>query len=105
MEVANKENISLNSKIRCVYTSVGINHFSGCSCTLALSLSDTSTMENILAFGSSHFICLAKSYFYPNDETINLNTNFSKDSFRVYQTLPGHNSDVRCVRWLHCCFS
>ncbi|KAH8871553.1 Elongator complex protein 2 [Schistosoma japonicum] len=103
MEVANKENISLNSKIRCVYTSIGINHFSGCSSTLALSLSDTSTVENILAFGSSHFICLAKSYFYPNDETINLNTNFSKDSFRVYQTLPGHNSDVRCVRWLYCC--
>ncbi|RTG90644.1 elongator complex protein 2 [Schistosoma bovis] len=104
MDSASKEKISFNSKIHCVYTSVGINHFSGCSSIIAVRSSNKSTFETILAFGSSHFICLAKSYSYLNDEMINLNTDFSQDNFRVYQTLPGHNSDVRCVRWLDCCF-
>ncbi|CAH8586833.1 unnamed protein product [Schistosoma haematobium] len=104
MDSASKEKISFNSKIHCVYTSVGINHFSGCSSIIAVRSSNKSTVETILAFGSSHFICLAKSYSYLNDEMINLNTNFSQDNFRVYQTLPGHNSDVRCARWLDCCF-
>ncbi|CAH8856117.1 unnamed protein product [Trichobilharzia szidati] len=104
----NKNEVSHDNKaVCCVYTSVGVNHFSGCSSILAVSPPlNPSRLYNILAFGSSHTICLSKlSTPSLNDEMmIEVNTKQPcMDKFCIYQTLFGHTSDVRCIRWLNSC--
>ncbi|CAH8592868.1 unnamed protein product [Heterobilharzia americana] len=99
-----KEVLFNDTKIRCVFTSTGINHFSGCSCVIAIcSPRNTSVVQNILASGSSHFICLSKSLTYSTNATTEMNVNSPYESLRIYQTLSGHTSDIRCIRWLSCC--
>lgn len=84
--------LSITDHVRCVYTSVGANRLSGICSVLVLPDS-----RSLLAFGASHFICIANSVPVSGccDHAIP-----ETHALRIIDTLVGHLALVRCVRWL-----
>ncbi|KER26915.1 hypothetical protein T265_05903 [Opisthorchis viverrini] len=81
----------LTDLILCPYTSACVNRRSGCTHAVSID-AHHKVSGNLLAFGASHAICLAR--------TIEAGRRECDDGFRILRMLLGHNSPVTCLRWM-----
>ncbi|TGZ75866.1 hypothetical protein CRM22_000121 [Opisthorchis felineus] len=81
----------LTDLIPCPYTSACVNRRSGCTHAVSID-AHHKVSGNLLAFGASHAICLAR--------TIEASRREYDDGFRILRMLLGHNSAVTCLRWM-----
>ncbi|KAA0196184.1 hypothetical protein FBUS_08669 [Fasciolopsis buskii] len=88
-----------NDSIRCVYTSACVNHRSGCISVLPLRTT-TSDTTSVLAFGSSHAICLSVGICAELDSPDGSDLQSIVPMFRIFEVLHGHDAPVVAVRWI-----
>lgn len=87
MTVDNQKNCESNSNaLKCLYSSIGANQFSGCSSIINLKWKNFT--ENILVYGADCSIALAKQI------------DSLSAKFCLHQTIFGHKGSIRVLKWI-----
>ncbi|TPP42957.1 Elongator complex protein 2 [Fasciola gigantica] len=85
--------------ISCLYTSASVNRHSGCISALTVR-APTGGNTSLLAFGSSHAICLSVAVLAQRGSHDTTGQQLAVPMFRVLRVLYGHDAPVVALRWI-----